>query len=47
MVPEEGIEPSRPKPRDFESLVSTNSTIQAFYYKNGGAVYNGPIESID
>ena len=33
MVPEEGVEPSQPKPGDFESPVSTNSTIQAY----GGA----------
>ncbi len=31
MVPEVGLEPTRPQwPRDFKSLVSTDSTIQAF-----------------
>ena len=31
MVPEDGLEPSRGHaPRDFKSLVSTNSTTQAF-----------------
>ena len=30
MVPEVGLEPTRPQwPRDFKSLVSTDSTIQA------------------
>lgn len=31
MVPGEGLEPSLPKERDFKSLVSTDSTIQAGY----------------
>jgi hypothetical protein len=30
MVPRAGIEPARPKARDFKSLVSTNSTISAW-----------------
>lgn len=29
MVPGTGIEPVRPKPRDFKSLVSTNFTTRA------------------
>ena len=29
MVPEDGLEPSRPKATDFESVVSTNSTTPA------------------
>ena len=29
MVPGAGLEPAQPKPRDFKSLVSTNSTIRA------------------
>lgn len=36
MVPEAGLEPARAKnPRDFKSLVSTNSTTPA-RYKHGG-----------
>ncbi len=29
LVPEDGLEPSRPKATDFESVVSTNSTTPA------------------
>lgn len=39
LVPREGLEPSHPKAGDFESPVSTNFTIQAFY---GGADYSAP-----
>ena len=44
MVPEEGFEPSQQKLGDFESPVSTNSTIQAFF-NNGGALLKGPINT--
>lgn len=34
MVPEEGLEPSIPKERDFESRAYTNSATPAPYIKN-------------
>lgn|GEM_PF-4333958 len=36
VVPRVGVEPTRPKPPDFESSVSTNSTTEAQYVLQRG-----------
>lgn len=36
MVPRVGVEPTRASPPDFESSVSTNSTIEASYIRDVG-----------
>ncbi len=41
MVPEEGLEPTRPKATDFESVVSTNFTTLAFCAKYNGNNISG------
>ena len=40
MVPGEGLEPSLPKERDFKSLVSTDSTIQAKFLTSSSILVN-------
>lgn len=46
MVPEVGIEPTLPKEGDFESPVSTNSTIQAWLYRANRNILKKMIKSI-